>query len=238
MIFAIDHIVVAAPAEQSRDLRKTLVAAGFASEDFRLEFPEVGVASESVSFNGGGFVECLAAFEEPLAPRVWFTDNPRIIGLGFASDDFDADTNWSAETGAWVMREDHTLPDGSRLNIHAAGPHPHFSDFYVFVMDRPDGRLQFPEREVEPWLSRLSFTGEAADVWRGRLKDWLGPAERPGRVLVGDVELTFRRSARPGISVTPTFERAKLSDRLELSRGSIELVASAEEPKSDWRENG
>ena len=230
MIFAIDHIVFGVSPEQSRRLRAKLVRAGFTPEPFALEFPEIGAASESVSFAGGGFIEFVAAFDESLAPPIWFADIPRVIGLGFSSDDFDADTNWSAETGAWVMNEDHRLPDGSRLSIHAAGPHAHFSEFYAFVMDRPDGHLQFPERKAGPRLRSLSFAGETADLWRERFSEWFRLPSAAGSLAVGDVELRFEHRREPGIRVTPRFNGASRSESVELTTGSIELVASAKTP--------
>jgi len=226
VIFAIDHIVFAATPEQSREMREALVGLGFSSEAFSLAFPEIGATSESVSFVGGGFVEFVARIDEARAPGIWFNEIPRIIGVGFSSDDFDADTHWAIESHGWVMNEDHALPDGSCLNIHAAGPHSHFSDFYVFVMDRPEGLLQFPERKQGgPRLRRLTFAGEAADSWRERLREWLGLAENANVLYVGDVELTFRRRSRPGICVTPLFEDARQRRHIPLSEGAIELLA-------------
>ena len=227
MIFAIDHIVFAASAEQSEAMRKVLVDAGFSPELFLLEFPEIGARSESVSFAGGGFAEFVAAIDEALAPALWFEEIPRIIGLGFGSDDFDSDTAWKDETDAWVMNENHTLPDGSSLTIHAAGPHPHFSDFYVFVMDRPNGSLQFPERVRGPRLHRLSFAGEAAETWREQIAVWFGLAKDSASLRVGDVELTFGHRPQPGVRVTPVFEGAQRSARIRLHGSSIELIASS-----------
>ena len=226
MIFAIDHIVFATTRSQSYELRDRLVIAGFHSEAFSLSFPEIGATSESVSFAGGGFVEFVARNDEALAPAIWFAEIPRVIGLGFGSDDFDVDTSWSAHSGAWAMDEDHVLPDGTRLNIHAAGPHPHFSDFFVFVMDRRDGRLQFPERTGGPRLRQLSFTGAAAELWRGRLVDWLRLTERSGSLYVGDVELVFEHRSRQEIRVMPIFDGASQSGLIPLSEGSIELQAA------------
>ena len=196
MIFSIDHIVFAADAAESTDLRDSLAETGFQREEFTLEFPEIGATSESLSFASGGFVEFVVGSDRRLAPEVWFADTPRVIGLGFSSNDFAADTWWSSGPRGWVMNEDHVLPDGSCLTIHAAGPHEHSSDFYIFVMDRPDGRLQFSERTEGPRLSRLKFVGLDADVWDKRLREWLQlPERRALEGLIGSIgDLAQRRA--------------------------------------------
>jgi hypothetical protein len=224
MIVSIDHLVFAASSEQDRELRDRLADAGFYPEAFRLEFPESGVASESLSFSGGGFVEFVVELDTSLSPRVWFHETPRLIGLGFSSDDFDADTGWSSEPDGWVMSEDHILPDGSRINIHAAGPHHHLSDFYVFVMDRPQGQLEFPRRLSGPKLRRISFGGSEADQWRHRLGGWLGLSEDSEGLRVGDVELRFHQSSDPTLRVSPTFDVSTGASEIPLARGEIELV--------------
>ena len=224
MIFSIDHIVFAASSEQDRELRDRLAASGFQPESFRLEFPESGVASESLSFAGGGFVEFLVELDTTRSPCAWFHETPRLIGLGFSSDDFDADTGWSSGPEGWVMSEDHALPDGSRINIHAAGPHHHLSDFYVFVMDRPRGQLEFPHRLSGPKLRRISFAGNKADLWRHRLGGWLGLSEDSESLQVGDVALRFRQSSDPTLRVSPTFEVSTGASGIPLAQGEIELA--------------
>src|SRR5262245_36478279 len=109
MIFALDHIVHAVSPSDQDQLLATLPTVGFRPEPFRLEFPEIGAASESLSFSSGAFVEFVVELDPALSPRVWFDELPRVIGLGFASDDFDADTRWREEPGAWLMDEQHLL---------------------------------------------------------------------------------------------------------------------------------
>ena len=224
MIFAIDHIVFASSTSQSRDLGEGLAATGFQREAFALEFPEIGAASESLSFAGGGFVEFVVELDPALSPRVWFERVPRVIGLGFGSDDFERDTHWSGDPDAWLMNEDHVLPDGSRINIHAAGPHHHLSDFYVFVMDREKRRLQFPERVNGPRLRSLTFVGRAAASWRERLAAWLAIPARANVLRVGDVELRFQAGDHPNVAVSPAFEVATGAGEIPLAAGSIELA--------------
>lgn len=225
MIFSIDHIVFAASREQSRALRERLTLAGFEPEHFHLEFPEIGAASDSLSYEGGGFVEFVVELDARRSPRVWFDDVPRIIGLGFGSDNFENDTPWAQDPGGWAMDEDHTLSDGSRLTIRAAGPHEHLSDFYIFVMDRPERTLQFSNQGASPKLKRLTFTGAAADRWKQNLIDWLELQQSDMGLHVGDVELRFIPGAHPSIRVSPTFDVDLGSGVVALAGSSLELVA-------------
>ena len=227
MIFTIDHIVFAASPTQGRELRDRLAAVGFHPEVFMLEFPEIGAKSESLSYAGGGFVEFVTEADPVLSPRVWFSEGPRVIGLGFGSDDFENDTQWPSESGSWVMDEDHILPDGSRLNIHAAGPHHHRSDFYVFVMDRPDGQLQFPEGPERPRLRHLDFVGAEADVWRERLGRWLGLRSTQGGLSIADTELRFLPGDQPSVRVSPTFEVTSAAADIGLAGSVFRLLASS-----------
>src|SRR6266511_297189 len=123
VIFSIDHIVFAATRTQRAGLLARPGQFGFRPEAFTLEFPEIGATSESASFSGGAFVEFVVCDDERLAPALWFERTPRVIGLGFSSDAYAADTDWWDWSEAWRMNEDHVLPGGDVLNIHATGPH-------------------------------------------------------------------------------------------------------------------
>jgi hypothetical protein len=225
VIFSIDHIVFAASREQSQALRERLALAGFEPERFHLEFPEIGAASDSMSYEGGGFVEFVVELDPERSPRVWFDDAPRIIGLGLGSDSFEQDTLWSRNPGGWAMDEDHTLSDGSRLNVRAAGPHEHLSDFYIFVMDRPERTLQFSEHAGSPRLKRLTFAGAAADRWKENVMRWLELRQDDIGLRVGDVELWFTHGAHPSIRVSATFDVASGSGVVALAGSSLELKA-------------
>jgi hypothetical protein len=226
MIFAVDHLVVAVDGDLAPELGRRLPRAGFQDVSFTLPFEDDGVVSDSVAYAGGGFVELLRETDPSRSPQVWFADGPRVTGLGFASDDFDADTAWDGDAGAWVMSETLTLPDGSPLHIHAAGPHLHHSPFYVFVMDRPDGRLEFPET-TGARLQRLTLEGADAEWWRDRLARWLRLRIEDGRLRVGDVTIDFVPGPDEGVALTPTFAVPTAHGRLDLARGAIELVADA-----------
>jgi hypothetical protein len=223
MIFSIDHLVLAVSNEQKGSLVARLTTAGFSRRAFELDFPGIGAASESLGYAGGGMVEFVYERVRYGAIPIWFDRVPRVIGVGFASDDFVADTAWD-EAGAWTMSEGHRLPDGSVVHIHAAGPHEHISPFYVFVMDRPDGRLQFPDLRSGPMLRGLEIAGRDAELWHARLKRWLRLEERAGQLVVGHTQINFRKSPHPHPQVSPTFVGADIAERVPLSDGTIELV--------------
>jgi hypothetical protein len=147
-----------------------------------------------------------------------------VIGLGFASDAFADDTHWS-EADAWTMDEEHALADGRRLRIHAAGPHRHASGFYVFVMDRPDGRLEFPPRPAGPRLAEVRLHGAQAPDWRRRLTGWLGLAVHDGAIDVGGTALTFTPGPDPGVRASLRFTHARAARTLALQTGRLEFEA-------------
>jgi hypothetical protein len=105
MIFSIDHLVIAVDRDLQGDLTRRLPRSGFREVNFTLPFEDDGVVSDSLAYGGGGFTELLCETDPSRAQQVWFAEGPRVTGLGFASDDFDADTAWDGDPGAWVMHE-------------------------------------------------------------------------------------------------------------------------------------
>ena len=228
MIFAIDHFVLAAAPTQGPGILARLREAGFVSNDFVLSFDDVAAQSESLSYDGGGMVEVLHSRDEQKASPTWFAEVPRIIGMGFASNDFRSDTAWGDDTeeGHWTMDEELPLPDGSPLHIVAAGPHRHVSEFYVFVMDRPAGKLQFPDVPAAPKLVSVTISGSDAGLWRDRLRRWLHRSDDPV-LRVGDVDLRFEQSQQRGVRATPTFAVPTGAGRIPLDGSSIEFISSS-----------
>ncbi len=87
MIFAIDHLVLSVAPAQAPVVLSELREAGFVAHNFVLSFDDANSESESLSYDGGGMVEVLHSRE--LRPNpTWFGEVPRVIGMGFASDDF------------------------------------------------------------------------------------------------------------------------------------------------------
>jgi hypothetical protein len=219
VIFSIDHIVFAATPKQREELIDTLYGCGFAAlpGNFHLDFPDTNAASDSVGFSGGSSLEFVYETSEPGGPALWFAEVPRVIGLGFSSDDFERDTDWEGDPGAWTMAEQQGFPN-------SAGPHEHHSDFYVFVMNRKGGSLQFPQLTDGPKLTKITLAGAGAGQWRERLARWLGlPANGPG-LSVGQTALAFEDGPSPNVRATLTFAVAGDRVVLPLASGAIELV--------------
>jgi hypothetical protein len=227
MIFAIDHFVLSAPPARALEVLTDLREAGFVANNFVLRFDDSNSESESLSYDGGGMVEVLHSREQRPDPT-WFADVPRVIGMGFASDDFLTDTAWGSdsEEGHWTMNGELLLPDGSPLHVIAAGPHRHDSEFYVFIMDRPAGELQFPDVPAVPHLVSVTFSGPDAGLWRDRLQRWLHLADGPV-LRVGDVDLRFEEPGPRGVRITPTFRVPTESSRIALDGSSIEFASSS-----------
>lgn len=216
MFFGIDHLVFCGTRADHSRFTTRLEAAGFVPVPGRLRFDDSGVHSESIAYKGGGFIETVYQVAEG-APEPWFGGAvPRLMGIGISSDSFDSDTSgW-----LWTMDEEQVLDDGSTLRIHAAGPHEHLSELYLFAMDRPERLLDHPQLGGQAELVELTFAGAEHELWRRRITEWLGKAS-----AVGDVEFRFVDGAAPTVSVTPTFRVFTAAGSLELAAGAIELIS-------------
>jgi hypothetical protein len=222
VIFSVDHIVFSASTAQRDEMARTLGATGFVPERFTLDFPGSGATSDSLSYAGGGFVEFVAETDPELSSALWFGETPRVIGLGFASNDFAGDTDPWDWPEAWRMDEDHVLPDGDVLNIHAAGPHRHASAFYVFAMDRDEGSIQFPATTARARLDEIRLRGTDATTWRQNLAAWLGAASDGDALVVGDVRLRFEDGPESGVAATLVFSGpVSETTTVPLARGAI-----------------
>jgi hypothetical protein len=223
VIRGVDHVVLAVAAGERRRFAERLLAAGFVDIPLHLDFPEIEAASDSYAMGGGGFVELVYETRPGAAPATWYDKVPRVIGLGFTSDDFDADVAaWGEPDGMWTMDEDQVLADGSVLNIHAAGPHPHFEDVYVFVMDRRE--LPYSQLGAAPRLTSLTFTGGRAESWRDNLSLWLGAPRIGDDLQVGDATVRFRAGGHPNARVSLTFAVPGAGQVVPLAAGELELI--------------
>ncbi|MDQ3894699.1 MAG: hypothetical protein M3292_08565 [Actinomycetota bacterium] len=223
MIYAVDHVVCAVSAVERDSLATRLLEAGLRSLPLHLDFAEIGAASDSYATASGSFVELVYETARGRAPQAWCTELPRVIGIGFSSDDFKSDiAEWVKRDGAWTMDEEHVLGDGSSVKIRAAGPHPHFDDFYVFVMDRAGG-LPYRDHGATARLAAITLAGQRADEWRERLAAWLGVEEN-----VGDTTLAFTLVSHPSIRASLAFETALSVEPIELGAGSMRFVSTGE----------
>lgn len=216
MFFDIDHLVFCGTRADRTRLAERLGPAGFVAVPGKLRFDKLGVHSESLAYRGGGYVEIVYQVEPDRAPAVWFApEMPRLMGIGFSTDSFDEDTaGW-----LWTMDEEQILDDGSRLRIHAAGPHEHLSEFYVFAMDRPDRTLDHPQLCGTAELVALTFSGAEHVRWRECLEDSLGLDGH-----VGAIELRFEPGPHPRVAATPTFRVRAADGVVPLATGAIRLA--------------
>jgi hypothetical protein len=214
MFFGVDHLVLCGSRVDHRRLSERLVPAGFVPVPGRLRFDDSGVHSESLAYRGGGFVEVVYPVAADV-PAAWFGNPfPRVMGIGVSTDAFVSDT----EGWLWTMDEELTLDDGTRHRIHAAGPHEHLSELYLFAMDRPDRLLDHPDLDARASLARLTFTGREHDYWCDRLGQWLG-----GTAGLGDVEFAFEPGPHPRVEIIAAFDVPAAPGPVELAAGRLEL---------------
>jgi hypothetical protein len=215
MFFDIDHLVFCGTRDDHRLLGERLLPAGFVPVPGKLRFDDIGAHSESFAYAGGGFAEVVYEVNDGRAPHAWFgAPTPRLMGIGVATDGFEEDTaGW-----LWTMDEEQLLDDGSTLRIHAAGPHEHLSELYLFAMDRPDRTLDHPHLGGTAELAELRFAGAEHERWRGRFERWLGRADS-----IGDVTLRFEPGPHRGVCVSPTFRVPAAAGSVPLAAGAIEL---------------
>jgi hypothetical protein len=219
VIFSVDHVVFAATRQQASDLITTLHGYGFAPLDFHLEFPDDHLASDSVGLQGGISLEFVYETADHEGPTAWFDQVPRVIGIGFSSNDFAVDTAWAGDAGAWTMPEQQGFPN-------SAGPHDHQNDFYVFVMNRQNGVLQFPELTDGPQLTEITLAGAASANWRDRLQRWLGLKSDGGSLAVGDTRITFTDGQAASVRASLTLEAQQNPAVIPLATGEIRLIDS------------
>ena len=223
MIFSIDHVVFAATKQQASDLITTLHGYGCPLVDFHLDFPEDHLASDSVALHGGILLELVYETADHAGPAAWFEQVPRVIGIGFSSDDFAADTPWDGDAGAWTMPAQQGMPS-------AAGPHEHRCDFYVFVMNRKNGVLQFPGMASgpQPRLVQITLAGSASATWRERLQRWLKLNPDGDSLAVGDIRITFANGRATGVRADLTLAGSRNPGRIPLAEGEIRLIETPE----------
>jgi hypothetical protein len=221
VIFSVDHVVFAATRQQASDMITTLQGYGFAPLDFHLDFPDDHLASDSVGLQGGILLEFVYETAERAGPAAWFDQVPRVIGIGFSSDDFAVDTAWDGEPGAWTMPEQQGMPN-------AAGPHEHQSDFYIFVMNRKDGALQFPELTAGPRLEQITLGGVESAQWRERLQRWLGLKADGAGLEAGGTRITFADGPAASVRASLTVQASRRPVTVPLARGEIRLIAAPE----------
>jgi Glyoxalase-like domain len=210
VLTGIDHLILAARREDITSLEERLYGAGFRRGDGG---SHVGgaTANSNVYFAKGAFIELLFEQATGSGPNEWFARVPRIQGVGFMSTDLRSDAEaWSDSPEAWDREFSRVRDDGVTTTSHAAGP-VRMGEFYVFAMDRAEGRYA---DDATPQLVRLEFRGRDADVWATRLHRWLRlEPSGDGRFVLNNLEFLFEADDEPAVNVSPTF-RVRQGDGL------------------------
>jgi hypothetical protein len=98
----------------------------------------------------------------------------------------------------------------------------------VFVMNRKDGVLQFPELTSGPRLEAITLAGVQSASWRERLQRWLSLKADGGSLVVGDTRITFAGGQAPGIRASLTVQASHGPGIVPLAIGDIRLIAAPE----------
>jgi hypothetical protein len=219
VITEIDHIIVAVDREEQPSIAATLRANGFVHGDAGKH--QTGTANENIAYATGAFLELLYEQETGSGPEVWFTETPRIQGLGFATTDYKRGLALFGDLPtAWDRDFPKTLTNGDQVSVHAGGPLP-LEEFYPFLMDRP--APTFADRGATAQLREVTFAGEEHALWRERLQTWFGLPNRGEALTAGDVPLTFRPGPHPRIRLSLAFDVEGPGGSIPLAGGTILL---------------
>ena len=125
MLIGIDRVIVPIEAGERDALSQRLVDAGLVyTGDTGLESHPT--ADAHFALEGGGFVELVWEREPGASPfRNLFDGMPRVAGLGFTSDDFDADRQrFAGEKDAWLWErsDEHFRRTGLGRRIRQPAP--------------------------------------------------------------------------------------------------------------------
>jgi hypothetical protein len=218
----IDHIILAVSPAERLSISARLKEAGFLHGNAGTH--DGGTANEGVAFAGGGFIELLYWNREGAGPDVWFGETPRVQGLGFTTDDYDGIADpWASLENSWNRMFTKTLPDGEVMGCQAAGPVAHLSEFYPFVMDRPEPA--FADLKAAARLTKITFAGQQHALWRDRFAQWFPLTERGGDLVSDDgVVIGFQPGPHPRVRLSLTFEVPTGAGVIPISGGVIELV--------------
>ena len=132
--------------------------------------------------------------------------------------------------GAWAMPEQQGFPN-------AAGPHEHQSDFHVFVMNRKEGVLQFPELTDGPHAPNRSSGSPLAAPTRsaaGRYSCW-SPSKWPNeRQVTAEAWRTGLGSSARSLTGRGAPPARALSSEPSSTRPTACLAGSAQRRASSW----
>jgi hypothetical protein len=220
MASQIDHIILATQAAEQPVLSERLRAAGFVHGDAGRH--PGGTANENVAFAGGGFLELLYEQEPGSGPDIWFSETPRVQGIGFCTTSYDTEIGrWGTPAGSWDQVFPKILDDGTATECRAAGPLPR-GQFYVFCMERP--APPFAGLGATARLTDVIFRGTDHLLWRERFGSWFGLPDHDGMLSCADVRFSFQPGAASEARVSLAFAVRQGQGTIPISGGAIELV--------------
>lgn len=221
----IDHLILAVGPSSREEITTRLTASGFVHQPGRV-FEGGNYANEAAVFAGGAFIEMLRPLQDPGIPEVWFSDTPRIQGVGYTTRDpqeyDELAAPWASIKDSWNREFGGERPDGRVLKVRGAGPVPHLSEFYPFIMDRP--KPDYGHLAATPELRKITFAGARHEEWRRDMAEWFRLAEHPDGLASDDgVVVAFAPGPHPNVRLSFAFDVQENPGVIEISGGVIEL---------------
>jgi hypothetical protein len=149
--------------------------------------------------------------------RKLFDEMPRVAGLGFTSNEFDADRQrFAGERSAWLWERS---PDEGGAARSAGPATVGEEDPYLFLI--AGEQLPYADSGAVGRLTEIVVEGTSAPERRRRYEDSLAVAFEGPLVVVGGTTMRFEENDAFAIATSLTIEGARISDELQLSRGTI-----------------
>lgn len=217
MLLGIDRVIVPVDLDGRERLSHELVEAGlvYAGDTGLDDHP---TADGHFALEGGGFVELVWERHDGASPfRMLFEDNPRVAGIGFTTDDFDADRQpFADEARGWLWER----RPGDNRTTRSAGPAPvGEEDPYLFLIDSP--KLPYVDEGAAGRLTEVLVEGTAASECGRRVAASLGLSLDEDRFTVGDTTVRFDQTGSVPIATSLTIEGARTAHEIPLTRGVI-----------------
>jgi hypothetical protein len=218
MLIGIDRIIIPIDEGEREQLSRRIVDAGlvYTGDTGLSDHP---TADAHFALEGGGFIELVWEREPGTSPfGTLFDAMPRVAGLGFTSNDFDADRQrFAGEDTAWLWERAAADEGGAS---RSAGPATvGEEDPYLFLIDGQ--RLPYADSGAKGRLTEIVIEGRSAAERRGRYIESLTATFEGDEFVVGATIVRFRQNEGMPIANSLTIEGARVDDELQLSRGAI-----------------
>jgi hypothetical protein len=218
MLIGIDRVIIPIDEDEREDLSRRLVDAGlvYTGDTGLSDHP---TADAHFALEGGGFIELVWEREPGTSPfRDLFDAMPRVAGLGFTSNDFDADRQrFAGEGTAWLWERSAEDEGGAS---RSAGPATvGEEDPYLFLIDGQ--RLPYADAGATGRLTEIMIEGISAPERRRRYVESLAVTFQDDQFIVGGTTVRFRQDDGMPIANSLTIDGARIDDELRLARGAM-----------------